>query len=60
MSVANPCRGICKLHPIHKICIGCYRSTYEKIAWLSATDEEKEEILEDLEIKKNLYGDLTL
>ena len=58
MAILTPCKGICKQHPTYKVCIGCYRTELEKEMWLHLYDEGKIQILEDLEIKKELFGNL--
>ena len=52
------CKGVCKLHPIHKICQGCYRSPLEIKIWLSASDTTKQSIIDKCALKQELYGDI--
>jgi len=58
MPVASPCQGVCKLHPIHKICQGCYRSPLELRVWDSASDNIKQAILAKCAIKAEIYGNI--
>jgi predicted Fe-S protein YdhL (DUF1289 family) len=58
MPVASPCQGVCKLHLIHKICQGCYRSPLELRVWDSASDATKQAILDKCAIKREIYGDI--
>ena len=46
----SPCVGICKLEG--STCIGCLRSIEEIEAWASNTREEKEELLNDLRLRR--------
>ena len=58
MIVQSPCKGICKLHPIHKLCQGCYRSPLELRQWSTATPEKQLDTIEQCLIRKELYGDI--
>lgn len=56
--IQNPCKGICKIHPEIKVCMGCYRSLLELRQWVTASDEKKQEIIESCRVKKEIYGEL--
>lgn len=55
MIVPTPCIGVCKFHPIRKQCMGCYRNAPEIRKWPKLTDEEKLEVLEACDIRKEMY-----
>ncbi|WP_226372744.1 DUF1289 domain-containing protein [Allosphingosinicella flava] len=42
--IPSPCTGICTLNP-ERICIGCGRTLSEIGEWISASDEQKREIV---------------
>lgn len=51
--VLSPCVGICALDD-NDICIGCYRSGQEISVWGKVSDEEKKEILRN--VQKRMEG----
>lgn len=58
MPIMTPCKGICRIHKQYKICVGCYRSRLEIKQWLTATEYEKAIIINSLEQKQAIYGEL--
>jgi len=46
--VNSPCINICKLDE-NKICIGCYRTLDEIANWTKYTDEEKQNIINQVQ-----------
>jgi uncharacterized protein len=54
--VKSPCVSICALH--EGICQGCGRTQEEIAGWWDMTNEEKQQVLDDLEKRNNeLFGD---
>jgi uncharacterized protein len=45
MSIPSPCIGVCRLHPIHSWCEGCYRTVDEITVWRNASDADKRQIM---------------
>ncbi|QOC23609.1 DUF1289 domain-containing protein [Wenzhouxiangella sp. AB-CW3] len=45
--VESPCIGTCTLGP-EQLCVGCFRSGKEIAAWLSYSDQQRREIMDDL------------
>ncbi|PJE33857.1 DUF1289 domain-containing protein [Pseudooceanicola lipolyticus] len=43
--VESPCRQICVLHPVERICAGCYRSLEEIARWSKMSAAERAEII---------------
>lgn len=43
--VESPCRQICVLHPVERICAGCYRSLEEIARWSQMSAAERAEII---------------
>ena len=46
--VPSPCVDICDVDDTCKYCIGCGRSLDEFAAWLTASDEQRQAILDEL------------
>ena len=51
--IKNPCKGTCKY--TKDICIGCYRSKQEIVAWINLTIPEKKEILKLIAERKTNF-----
>ena len=47
-SIATPCRKICVIDPVTRLCEGCGRTLDEIGRWLSFTPEERDAIMRDL------------
>lgn len=47
--VPSPCIKICTFDVNSEYCIGCYRTATEMRDWYTATDEEKNAVLERIE-----------
>lgn len=45
-SLSSPCVRNCCLHPHTDICLGCFRSLEEILAWHSSNDVVRQEILD--------------
>lgn len=58
MTIPNICIGVCKMHILHKICKGCYRTPLELRQWHSANDARKLQIVENCETRKEIFGEL--
>lgn len=48
----SPCVGNCCLNS-DDVCVGCFRHVEEITAWHTATDEQKIEIIDKMEERKN-------
>lgn len=46
--VQSPCVKLCTIHPVERICVGCFRSIDEISAWSRMTPAERSEIMADL------------
>lgn len=46
--VESPCKLVCVVHPVERICTGCYRTTDEIARWSRMTPDERREIMADL------------
>lgn len=43
--VASPCIQICVVHPVERICTGCYRTIDEISRWSKMSPDERAEIV---------------
>jgi len=46
--IESPCVKLCAVHPVERICVGCYRSIEEIGAWSRLTPEARRAIMADL------------
>lgn len=53
------CVGICKIHEEYLLCRGCLRSRLEIIKWNTGTDEDRIAILKSVEMKRQIYGNIS-
>jgi uncharacterized protein len=49
--VKSPCIKVCK-YDVEKNCMGCHRSMEEITQWIFYTDDEKENVLKNAELRK--------
>jgi predicted Fe-S protein YdhL (DUF1289 family) len=47
MGLSSPCVRVCKLDQ-HNICLGCKRTLEEIARWQQYTEQEKQEVLQQL------------
>ena len=58
--IKSPCVNICKVDSETRLCIGCYRSIDEISVWKSLSEYEIENIISELESRKNEYTTKTI
>lgn len=46
--IETPCRKICSLDPVRKLCIGCGRTRHEIAQWLFLSNEQRRTIMAQL------------
>ncbi len=46
--IDSPCVRLCTVHPVERICVGCYRSIEEIATWGRMTPEERRAIMTEL------------
>lgn len=51
-SPASPCNGVCRLHPDHGFCAGCWRTGDEIAAWPTLSDAGKRALLARLKQRR--------
>lgn len=54
MSVESPCTSVCKMDNNSKMCMGCWRTIDEIVAWRSDSDEMKKKVLTLIALRKNV------
>jgi predicted Fe-S protein YdhL (DUF1289 family) len=50
--VASPCRKQCQLHPIEKLCLGCFRTIDEIGRWTRYSDAKRQAITAELPARR--------
>lgn len=48
----SPCKSICQLDDTESYCIGCKRTVEEVGSWLSYSEEVREQLLGELEVRE--------
>ncbi len=46
--IVSPCRKQCQLHPIEKLCFGCFRTIDEISSWARFSDGKRRKIMDAL------------
>ncbi|MBL4768729.1 MAG: DUF1289 domain-containing protein [Rhodobacteraceae bacterium] len=46
--IESPCIQICVVHPVERICTGCYRSIDEISRWSRMTAAERKAVMDEL------------
>ena len=46
--IASPCIQICVVHPVERICTGCYRTIDEITRWSKMSHEERDTVMAQL------------
>ena len=46
--IESPCKNICVIHPLSKLCIGCYRTAEEIRLWTSYSSRFRKSLLIEL------------
>lgn len=46
--IESPCVKVCVMHPAAGLCLGCYRSMEEIVAWSRLTPEARRAIMAEL------------
>jgi len=54
MQIASPCLKKCKAED--GVCIHCKRTVSEILNWSSYTDEQREKIIQELELRDQVRG----
>lgn len=54
--IASPCRKLCQLHPIERVCHGCFRTIDEIAKWTKFTDAKRAKIIADLPARRTAHA----
>ena len=46
--IESPCIQVCVVHPVERICTGCYRTIDEIAQWSRMTPDARREIMDEL------------
>lgn len=46
--IDSPCVKLCAVHPVEKICVGCFRTVEEIANWSLMSPEERRRIMAEL------------
>ena len=46
--IESPRQKLCAIHPVERICVGCYRSIEEIGTWSRLSPDERQSIMADL------------
>lgn len=53
MRVLSPCNSVCKMDENSGLCLGCWRTIDEIVAWSSNSDDAKKKTLALIELRKD-------
>ena len=54
--VDSPCVKVCVVHPVERICVGCFRTLDEIAGWSRMTDDQRREVIAKLPERPALLG----
>ena len=54
--IESPCVKLCTVHPVERICIGCYRTIEEIGAWSRMLPETRRAIMDELPARAPRLG----
>ncbi len=54
--IKNPCIDVCQYND-EKICIGCRRTLHEAKNWWRFSDQEKQQVLENIKTRRSAGND---
>lgn len=46
--IDSPCIKLCSIHPVERICVGCFRSIDEIGVWSQLSKEARQKIMQEL------------
>lgn len=55
--IVSPCRKLCQLHPIEKVCHGCFRTIDEIASWTRFSDARRARIIADLPARRAAHAE---
>mgnify|MGYP001765831210 CR=1 FL=1 len=55
--IVSPCRKQCQLHPIEKVCFGCFRTIDEISSWARYSDARRQKIMAALPARRAAHAE---
>lgn len=55
--IASPCRKLCQLHPIERVCHGCFRTIDEIASWTKFSEARRARIVADLPARRAAHAE---
>lgn len=55
--IVSPCRKQCQLHPIEKVCHGCFRTIDEIGRWTKLSPAKRERIMAELPARRAAHAE---
>jgi uncharacterized protein len=56
MTIDSPCIRICTLDATGELCLGCFRTLDEIVAWTQLSEAERAVVLERLPARRNAHA----
>lgn len=56
--VITPCRKICRISPVHGLCVGCWRNLQEIAQWGSLDDSTRRAVMTRLDERRRIFEPL--
>lgn len=53
--IVSPCRKQCQLHPIEKLCFGCFRTIDEITRWTRYSESRRRKIMDALPARRSAH-----
>lgn len=50
--IPSPCRYICQMNPVSKLCLGCFRTIDEIASWSQLGDAARSKILSNIDERR--------
>lgn len=51
-AIPSPCRRQCQLHPIERVCLGCFRSIDEVAKWARLSAKTRARVMDELPTRR--------
>lgn len=55
--IVSPCRKQCQLHPIEKVCHGCFRTIDEIARWAKFSPAKREKVMAELPARRTAHAE---
>jgi hypothetical protein len=58
--IPSPCQRVCAVDGRSGFCMGCYRTLKEITQWSGFSNDEKSQVLQEIDERKRIHGPITL